>query len=59
MGMNRRSLLGAAGLALGAPALNAAQAAETPAPAAKARSQGPAASARDEDPRGVHPRLHL
>lgn len=36
MGMNRRSLLGAAGLALGAPALTAAQAAEMPAPAVKA-----------------------
>lgn len=36
MTMNRRLLLGAAGLALGAPALHSAHAAEAPAPAAKA-----------------------
>ncbi len=55
MGMNRRSLLGAAGLALGAPAVvTVAQAAED----ARSRAEGPTA-AGDEDPRGVHPRFLL
>ena len=45
MSMNRRSLIGAAGLALTAPALQGAQAAETAKPAAAKPAARPVKSA--------------